>query len=404
MVFFHGGGLTGGASNSYGGTRLVEQGVVVVTVNYRLGMLGFLAHPALTAESPDGASGNYGLMDQQAALRWVRRNIASFGGDPDNVTIFGQSAGGLSVHAQLASPMAAGLFHKAIVESGAYALALPTLDTAEGPGAAFAELAGCVSQTAECLRALPVATVLAVQGALPYPVVPTVDGKVLTQSIGAAFASGRFNRVPVIEGSNHDEYRLFVGSQELSTGMPLTEAGYFPAISAALGVPAGDAALLGNFIYPLAAYPPPATAPSIALGALGTDAIFACNARFAAGLLAQHVPTYQYEFNDASAPLPVGVAVSFPSGSYHSAELPYLLDFRIPPFAFPGLTADQAQLSDTMVRYWAGFARSGNPNRAGAPAWPRYRASQRLLSLETPTPTAKDGFAVDHNCAFWSSF
>ena len=138
MFWIHGGGLVVGESDGYDPTRLVAKGVIVVTINYRLGELGFLAHPALSAESPTGASGNYGLMDQQAAMRWVQRNIRAFGGDADNVTIFGESAGGLSVHSELASPLAAGLFHKAIVESGAYSLTQPSLASAQASGTAFA--------------------------------------------------------------------------------------------------------------------------------------------------------------------------------------------------------------------------------------------------------------------------
>src|SRR6266852_5987883 len=254
MVWIHGGGLLVGESDDYDPVRLVRHGVIVVTINYRLGVLGFLAHPALTAESPDHASGNYGLMDQQAALRWVQRNIARFGGDPRRVTIFGESAGGLSVHSHLASPLSAGLFHHAIVESGAYALTQPSLAAAEAQGTAVARAAGCSAQTASCLRAAPVATLLA---ALTVPtVVPDVDGKVLTQTIQAAFTSGSFNRVPVIEGSNHDEWRLFVALNiDLVTG-PLTPAQYTGAIAVTLGVPLGTAALLGSF-YPLAGYPSP---------------------------------------------------------------------------------------------------------------------------------------------------
>jgi para-nitrobenzyl esterase len=400
LVWIYGGGLSTGESNPYDPVKLVEDGdVVVVTINYRLGALGFLTHPALTAESP-GASGNYGLMDQQFALSWVRRNISHFGGDPDNVTIFGVSAGGLSVHSHLASPTAAGLFHKAIVESGAYSLTQPTLAVAEAEGAAFASLAGCSSQTAACLRALPVTTILASQAAgFPNGFVPTVDGKVLTQSVGAAFASGQFNRVPVIEGSNHDEWRFFVGVTELLTGTPLTAAGYIPAIAATLGVPLPVATSLAGF-YPLTAYPPPSTAPSIALGALGTDAAFACNARLVSKLLAQFVPTYQYEFNDPNPPRPP-VPLSFPSGAYHTSEVQYLFD--LPTLGLPELSAAQEQLSDAMIRYWTRFARTGNPNSRGAPPWPRYGASDQFQSLREPAPAAATGFAVDHKCAVWGS-
>jgi para-nitrobenzyl esterase len=153
MVWIHGGALTVGESDDYVPTKLVQRGdVIVVTINYRLGALGFLAHPALNAESPDHISGNYGIMDQQFALKWVQRNIATFGGDPHNVTIFGESAGGLSVLSHLASPTAAGLFHRGIVESGAYELTLPTLADEESHGEAFAASVGCNDQSARCLR------------------------------------------------------------------------------------------------------------------------------------------------------------------------------------------------------------------------------------------------------------
>ena len=397
MVFIHGGGLIEGLSNPYDPGRLaVQGGVVVVTINYRLGILGFLTHPALTAESSDHVSGNYGLLDQQFALWWVQRNIARFGGDPDNVTLFGESAGGLSVHANLASPSAAGLFHKAIVESGAYSLTQPTLAAAEALGTSVASLAGCGSQTAACLRSLPVTTILAVQAAAVPSMVPTADGVVLPQSIGAAFASGQFNRVPVIEGSNHDEWRLFVAITEIQTGAPLSAAGYVPAIAATLGVSPSVAGFLGTFVYPLGAYPPPATAPSIALGALGTDATFACNARQVSSLLAAHVPAYQYEFNDSTAPVPPGVSLSFPGGSYHSAELQYLFEFT----GYPQ-SEDQRRLSGAMIGYWTRFARTGNPNGGAAPAWPGYGAGDQFQSLEAPTVATKGGFSADHKCAVW---
>ena len=176
-------------------------------------------------------------MDQQEALRWVRRNILLFGGDPYRVTIFGESAGGLSVHSQLASPGSHGLFQRAIVESGAYQLTQPALATVEASGTAFAIRAGCTDQTAACLRALTVDQVLANQRTGLAVATPVIDNKFLTQSVGAAFASGQFNQVPVMEGANHDEWRLFVGITELTTG-PISAAAYPAAIQATLGVPA----------------------------------------------------------------------------------------------------------------------------------------------------------------------
>src|SRR5690348_16682551 len=202
LVWIHGGGLVQDGSRNYDGTRLAAAGAVVVTINYRLGALGFLAHPALAAR-PGGPAGNYGLMDQQAALRWVRANIGRFGGNPHNVTIAGESAGGLSVLAHLVSRGSRGLFQRAIVESGAFALNQQSLATAEAAGKAFAAKAGCPDQTAACLRRLPVTDL--VKNFPGFAIPGVVDGKVLTQPIGRALARGRFAHVPVLNGSNHDE-------------------------------------------------------------------------------------------------------------------------------------------------------------------------------------------------------
>ena len=388
MVWIHGGALLVGESDDYDPVRLVNQGVVVVTLNYRLGAFGFLAHPALTAEQ--GTSGNYGLMDQQAALRWVQRNIAHFGGDPGRVTIFGESAGGLSVHSHLASPGSARLFHGAIVESGAYALGQPSLAQAEVRGSAVAAAAGCAAdQTAACLRALPVLPLLVAMGG--GSVVPDVDGKVLTQTIGAALASGQFNRVPVIEGSNHDEWRLFVALDFDLVSGPVTAAGYVPAIAGTLGVPSGTAGFLASF-YPVANYPN----PDLALSALGTDAIFACNSRKAVRLISQYVPTWTYEFNDPDAPQLFLPPVSFPYASAHASEIQYLFNLRS-EVPHPDLTADQQALSQAMVTYWTNFA------TLGTPLWPAYdSATDQVNSLAPPTPAMAGGFAAFHKCSLWA--
>jgi para-nitrobenzyl esterase len=400
MVWLHPGAFMYGESDDFDARDLVKHGVVVVTFNYRLGALGFMAHSALTAES--GTSGNFGLQDQQAALRWVQRNIEAFGGDPGNVTIFGESAGGVSVHAHMVSPQSAGLFHRAIAQSAGYSLTQPTLATAESEGAAFANAVGCSNQDLACLRAVPVSTLLANQSSSPTAYLPKVDGSVLPLSIGTAFATGQFNRVPVIEGSTHDEFRLFVATLFVFSGIPVNSATYTSLIAATLSVPASTAQAIATYYYPLAAYP---SAP-IALGAVGTDAVFACNTRLAARLLAQYVPTWVYEFNDADAPQVFLPNAGFPYGAFHTSELSYLFDVRenVPA---PAFTPAQEQLASTMKTYWTQFAREANPNATGATAWAAYApgTSDAFLSLtgSTPVPYSGTAFGADHKCAVWGT-
>jgi para-nitrobenzyl esterase len=405
MVWIHGGALAVGESNEFDATKLVQRGVVVVTINYRLGALGFLAHPALTGESPDRISGNYGIQDQQAAMKWVRRNISAFGGNPEKVTVFGESAGGLSTLVNLVSPTARGLFHRAIVESGAYLLKQPTLAQAEAAGTNFANVVQCnqpfPADVLTCLRALTVSKILSVASFSPAP---NVDGKVLTQSVAPALASGQFNRVPLMNGSNHDEWNLFVALNFDLPGHPVTAATYPAAIAATIGVlPTSPAVALVQAQYPGGSFP----TYDQAVGALGTDAIFACTARFADELASAFVPTFAYEFNDGNAPQNFLPAVSFPYGASHAAEIQYIF-----PFANPSgvglnlpqtpLSANQRLLSDKMVGYWTEFAKSGQPNGNGSPHWPQFeRGRQVMQSLVSPTPTTETNFAVAHQCAFW---
>lgn len=407
MFWIHGGALVVGESDDYNPESLVEQGVVVVTVNYRLGALGFLAHPALSAEAADPdndgdadhapASGNYGIMDQQLALEWVRRNIEAFGGDPRNVTVFGESAGGLSTFSNLVSPKAAGLFDRAIVESGAYSLTLPSLATAEAQGTAFAAAEGCTSQTAACLRALTVAQILAGENAAGY--VTNIDGRVLPQSIDTALATGEFNRVPVMNGSNHNEGRLFVALDFVLVGITPTPANYPALVAATLKVPI---AATGPVV---ALYPPGATTESteLALGSVITDVTFACPAHFADALTSQFAPTFGYEFNDENAPQDFLPFVGFPYGAAHASELQYLFNLRA---AFPTtpLDAGQQQLAGTMVDYWTQFAGSGDPNQSGTPGWPTFNLlNDDIQSLVPPTPATEFNFFTAHNCAFWDA-
>ena len=411
MVWIHGGGLIDGSSTAYNPELLVKKGVIVVTINYRLGYLGFFAQSAIDAEGH--LNGNYGLMDQQFALKWVRKNIAGFGGDPDRVTIFGESAGGQSVYAQLASPLASGMFRGAIAESGSYAefqnyfSNVVTLAQGETTGsqsvpsgAAIADSVGCTSQTASCLRAVPASTMIAQE---PFPLYPFVDGRLLTQTISAAFASGEFNQVPVISGTNHDEYRLFVATGFDLVGKPILTSAEYDTATTALWGPALGPPVLAS--YPFASYP----FGGEALGASGTDGVFSCPARNADQSLSKFVPTYTYEFNDENAPPAqalFGGLLTFPLGAYHSAELPYLFP-GIDVFGLPvTLSSQQVQLSDAMVSYWTKFAKTGDPNSFEEPFWSPYSASSdEFQSLIPPTPVVESNFNTGHRCsAFWDTF
>jgi para-nitrobenzyl esterase len=389
MVWVHGGSLRTGESNDYNPAGLVEDGVVAVTINYRLGALGFLADAAL-ASRPGGPSGNYGLMDQQAALRWVQRNIRGFGGDPGDVTLFGESAGGLSTLSQLASPGARGLFQRAIVESGTYQLTQQPLAAAEAAGQAFAAKAGCAASTAACLRGLPVSTILADENPAGYT--PDIDGAVLTQPVKTALASGQFNHVPVIIGTNHDEYRLFVAAFQF-LGEQVTAADYRSMIASTLGVTPAVASRIAAQ-YPLGRYP----SPPVALGAVGTDAIFACHALTAEKSLSRYVPVYAYEFNDENAPELFLPPVGFRYGAAHASELPYLFGQAAVPQPGPFSKAQQ-QLAAAMKQDWTNLAKTGIP----AAGWPRFSvASQQMLSLVPPQPRTETDFSAQHHCAFWA--
>jgi para-nitrobenzyl esterase len=356
MVWIHGGAFYLGESDEYDPTALVAQGIVVVTINYRLGALGFLAHPALTSEG-GGASGNYGLMDQQMALHWVQDNIAAFGGDKQNVTIFGESAGGFSVQSQLVITGAAGLFQKAIVESGAYANAAgrqATLAMSEATGVEFLTAAGCADPCSlAAMRALTPDALIAAQSkvaSLSSGWIPSVDGKLMTTGVGAAFAAGAYQKVPVIQGSNHDEYRLFVGLNELSPpdapAGPLTADTYVASLKSVFG----DAGAALAAVYPVASYPN----AGLAEAAAGTDVVFACPMLRAAQSLAAADTVYAYEFADPNPPqIFVPPVPDFQYGAAHASELQYL--FTLPNST---LSPPQKALSDQMVAYWSNFAKA----------------------------------------------
>jgi len=391
MVWFHGGGLFSGESNDYDGSKLTRLGdVVVVTLNYRIGALGFLSHPAINAEGHPFA--NYGIMDQQFALKWVQNNIAAFGGDPGNVTIFGQSGGGTSVMANLASPTAKGLFHRAINQSGTR-IAVTTPATALKLGQEFASAVGCADQSAQCLRSLTVDQVLKNQAGILTRVVeyPSVDGTVITRTALDAFSNGDFNRVPILTGLVLDEQAFFL--PELNTHKPLA-AEDFNRYASSFGQEHVEKLLKK---YSLADY----ASPSLAAIAMA-QGWKACTARVLNRDWAKYVPVYAYEFRDRTAPSYFS-AVSYPMGAYHTAELQYLFPLFHGGQGTPHpLNAEQERLSDEMVGYWTTFAQNGAPNHAALPSWPLYSAERDDVQvLDLSGPRTIDGYGKEFNCAMW---
>jgi para-nitrobenzyl esterase len=400
LVWIHGGGLTTDGARNYDGSKLAADGAVVVTINYRLGALGFLAHPAL-AHRPGGPTGNYGLMDQIAALRWVRDNIAQFGGDPHNVTIAGQSAGGLSVLALLVSQRSRGLFQRAIVQSGAFALKQQPLADAEVAGEAFAAQAGCPDQTAQCLRRLPVSALLS---SFPHDAIPgVIDGRILTRSIGTALADGQFAHVPVLNGVNQIEELIFVAGKHVAVSggsfvpipdEPIGPDNYQSDIAAVLGVSAERAEAIAAQ-YPLAAYP----TADVAFSFVVSDANFACPALQVDRWTSAYAPTFGYEFDDSGAPQRFAPP-PFPPAATHSSEIQYIFDQPNAPY--PGrFTADQQALAASMQSAWANFAASGDPSTAALP-WPSFGDGEQVMSLIPPQPRLEAGFADTHHCSFWA--
>jgi len=407
MVWFFGGAFAYGGADLYDPDKFVNQGVIVVTLNYRVGIFGFFGTPQLDAEPHSHI--NYGIMDQQAALSWVHSNIANFGGNPSNTTIFGQSAGGLSVIAQLVSPAVKGLFQHAIIESGAIGGAqLLTQSQAEAKGTSFAAAAGCGTSSA-CLRGLTAGQIVADEPLVTSAAEitePAVDGTVIPQQPLQAILLGQYNHVPTMQGSTLDEYRLFTAIfYDIFGGGPLTAAEYPTAIEntlavGGLGTPSVAASVEAQ--YPLSDYP----SPDLAFSAVATDSAFSTGAYLSDILLSLGTPVYAYEFSDQTVPEILLPPVSFPYGAAHATELEYLFDeFRLPVFAvspLPQPTAAQEALSANMVSYWTSFAKSGNPNNWGSPLWLPFNALfGDMNNLLLPRPQMFTSFTTEHKTLFW---
>lgn len=402
LFFMHGGGNIQGSSSEpitegnpvYDGLRLGEAGqAIVVTINYRLGPLGFLALPELSAESPHGASGNYGLLDQIAALQWVQRNIAAFGGDPERVMLFGESAGALDTVTLYASPLAAGLFHAALVESGGMT-STPLADAEAAMGARVDAESSCAGQADRlaCLRGQTPEDLLAeipgssgigdvAVGGDPASYGPVVDGHVLPKRTRDLIEAGEHNHVPFALGTNRDEMAKLLAVQVD------TAAQYEGVVNASFGPLAADVLAA----YPAADYP----TPQDALVALYSDLRFTCPARALARMAsaAQSEPVWRYFFA-RRATTGQGEAPAA-----HATELLYVFGTLedIPLFQ---PAAEDLALSASMMGYWARFGATGDPNGGGAPEWPAYDAERDThLVLDSPL-SAGEGVRTAQ-CDFW---
>ncbi|WP_327280149.1 MULTISPECIES: carboxylesterase family protein [unclassified Streptomyces] len=401
MVWFHGGGFANGAGDLYRPQRLAVQGdAVVVTVNYRLGIFGLFGHPAL------GGAPDFAIADQQAALRWVRSNAARFGGNPSDVTLFGESAGGLSVCAHLTSPASGGLFQRALLQSGSCSTTmpprslLPTLGRYEpfvpeqrtvADGVATATGLGCdrpePSAVLDCLRGKDAATLTTPELMQRFSLV-SYGNHLLPEEPRAALEGGRFHRVPVIEGVNRDEMRIFLAQGLAAFPIP-DGAAYRARVEQSFGAAAVPAV---TSRYSVAAYPTPA----LAWAAVLSDASFICPALRDGRALARHVPVHAYRFSDRDAPNFTGLpeVEGLPYGASHGFELPYLFTMDA------ALTGPQRALSERMTGYWTAFARTGRPPAA----WPPLGSAGSVLSFAPGSDGTRvvDG-AAEHHCAFWDA-
>ena len=374
LFWIHGGGFAvgSGAEPRYDGARLAARGILVVTVNHRLNALGFLAHPELSAEGPEPGSGHYGLLDLIAALGWVRRNIARFGGDPAKVTIAGESAGSMAVSALMASPLARGLFRAAIGQSGALfpspTRAPQSLEAAHEAGLAFASKFG--AESAPALRRLSAQAILDAAPGIGF--FPVVDGHVLPLAPAEAFARGAVADVPLLAGWNKDEGFNF----DVNDGETSREA-FAILLRKVFGEEAGAA----QAFYP-------AETPAASGRRLGGDLVIVHGAWswIESHKAAATAPIYRYRFDQAPR-VPEGWFGASPSasaGAFHAAELVYMFDNLD---AFPWASDDEdRRLADLMAAYWVNFVKHGDPNGAGLPRWPDNRAPASPLLALGPEP------------------
>jgi para-nitrobenzyl esterase len=395
VVWIHGGGFFMGAGSNYDAPRLVERGdVVVVTINYRLGVFGYFGMPGLAG------SGTFGLADQQAALRWVRANIGAFGGDPHNVTIAGQSAGAMSVCAQLTSPTAAGLFDKAVLQSGSCATGyldnfeyrgeqaatiFQPLSSVSAQGKEIAADLGCADVA--CLRKLPAPDLMAVQQAFVQPAYGT---PVLPRYPGDAVRDGRFNRVPVLSGTTHDEATPWIAAYD--QGAPMSQQTFDEVLDETFGPSAGEV----RSEYPTATY----GSAALTWAAIVTDRMWACPQYTTSRGLAARTQVHQYEFADPTPPPLSPAPPTMPLGAQHASDLWSFFDlggYR-PPF-----TPAQQRLSDQMIDYWTAFATTGDPGRAGGPDWPRFSQHRPYVQSLAPDDITGVDLATEHHCTFWAA-
>ena len=382
-VFFwiYGGALVGGSTREafYDGSKLAERGIVVVTINYRLGVFGFLAHPELSAESPLGVSGNYGLLDQIAALKWVRQNIGAFGGNPSDVTIAGESAGGLSVMYLMASPEARGLFSKAIAES-AYMISMPELKVAKY-GAPSAEQTGLTlaaklkAPNIAAMRAIDAETLANAAPADGYVPWLTVDGKIVPAQLIDIFSKGEQAHVPILAGFNAGEIRSL---RVLAPQPPASAAEYESVVRDRYGKLANEFLQL----YP-------STNMEESILAATRDALYGWTAeRLVRSQAAAGEPSYLYLW-DHGYP----AADEAHLHAFHASELPYVfgtLDPAQSPKLWPKIpsTQEEKTMSDAMADYWASFVRSGRPQATNEPDWPAYDTNGAYMHFtQAPQPS-----------------